>query len=201
MLASADDVARELGLESQTDLSTAQNYRVPSLLARASHLFQKAADRQFTTDTYTVRLKVTGGRVRLPESPVTSVDSVVDDVGNAVTYTRHGQWLDIDTHFNSDVSFAVLPPEGCVSFVTVTYDGGEIPVVVKGAVAAMAARYLNVDPQALTGAKSVNLITGPFQSNITYNDWASETMCLSDDDQKLAETFRYKGTQVVVQRP
>jgi hypothetical protein len=64
----------------------------------------------------------------------------------------------------------------------------------------MASRYINVDPQ-LAGAKQVNLITGPFQSNITYADWVSESMCLSDDDKALAETFRYKGTQVVVQRP
>jgi hypothetical protein len=202
VLASADDVALELGLESADDLSAAQALRVPSLLARASYLFQQAADRLFIPDTYTVRLRVQGGQVRLPESPVTDVDSVVDDAGNDVTYTRYGQWLRIESRFDSNVSFAALPAEGCVAFVTVTYDGGAIPDVVKGAVAAMAARYVSIDPATqVAGATTVNLVTGPFQSNITYADWATEAMCLSEDDKALAESFRYKGTQVVVQRP
>lgn len=201
MLASADDVAHQLGLEGADDLSAAQALRVPSLLARASHLFQNAADRLFTPGTYTVRLVVTGGRVRLPESPVTAVTTVVDDAGNDVDYTLSGQWMRIDSTFNINNSFAVLPPEGCVSYVTVTYTGGEVPDVVRDAVASMAVRYLNVDPQAAAGAKTVNLVTGPFQSNITYADWATDTVCLSDDDKALAETYRYQGTQVVVQRP
>lgn len=202
MLASAADVAHELGLAGADDLSAAQALRVPTLLARASYLFQRAADRLFTPDTYTVRLRVAGGQVRLPESPVTDVASVVDDAGNDVDYTRYGQWLRICTRFNSDNSFASLPPDGYVSFVTVTYTGGAIPDVVKGAVAALAAKYVSIDPATqVAGATTVNLITGPFQSNITYADWATETLRLSEDDCQLAESFRYKGTQVVVQRP
>lgn len=202
MLANADDVAHELGLAAAVNLSAGQALRVPSLLARASYLFQRAAGRLFTPGTYTVRLKVTGGQVRLPESPVTAVGSVVDDVGNDVDWSRFGQWLKVETTFNENISFAALPPDGCTAFVTVTYTGGEIPDVVKGAVAAIAARYLNIDPQkVVAGAKSVNLITGPFQSNITYADWVTESVCLSDDDKALAESFRYQGTQVVVQRP
>lgn len=188
MLASADDVALELGLESADDLNASQTLRVPSLLARASHLFQNAAGRKFILDAYTNRLKVNGCRIYLPESPVIAVHAVEDDDGQPVDYTRAGQYLEVDL--------------GSHVFCTVEYTGGAIPDAVRAAVAAMVARYLNVDPQAVAGAKQVNLITGPFQSTLTFADWASEsTMCLSDDDRALAESFRYKGTQVVVMQP
>ena len=65
-LAAADDVAHELGLEDADDLSASQTLRVPSLLARTSYLFQQAADRRFTLDSYIVRLKVNAGTVGLP---------------------------------------------------------------------------------------------------------------------------------------
>jgi hypothetical protein len=202
VLASADDVAHVLGLDSEGDLSDAQTVRVPALLARASYLFQKAADRLFTPGTYTVRLRVTGGRVRLPESPVASVASVVDDAGSAVPNTLSGQWLTVEPGRNLNNSFEECPPDINNAFVTVTYTGGEIPDVVRDAVAAVAGKYLSVDPQTqVAGAKQVGLTTGPFQSNITYADWATGAVCLSDDDQMLAQSFRYKGTQVVVQRP
>jgi hypothetical protein len=186
-LAAADDVAHELGLDSADELTDAQALRVPSLLARASHLFQQAAERQFTLDSYTVRLKVNAGQIRLPESPVIAVHSVVDDDGEPVEYTRSGQWLTVD--------------KASHVFCTVEYTGGAIPDAVRSAVAAIAARYLSIDPQAVAGAKQVNLTTGPFQSNITYQDWASDSVCLSEDDQLLAESFRYPGTQVIVMQP
>lgn len=200
-LAEASDVAAALGV-AEGDLTPAQVLRIPPLLAKASYLFRIAAGRQFTPDTYTQRLKVNGGRVRLPESPITSVDSVVDDSGNQVTYTRDGAWLIVEGHHNHNNSFDGYQPSGGSDwFATVTYDGGEISDVVTAAVAQMVATTLQIDPAVATGAKRVENVAGPFQRRLEFFDGTTATVTLSDEDRELAESFRYPGTQVIVQRP
>lgn len=204
MLATLADVASELGLESDTDLTDAQTAKATSLLVKASYLFRQAADRQFTPGTYAHRLQVVGGRVRLPESPVTAVDSVTDDCGNTVSYTRNGAWLTIAASArNWSNTFDCYQPSDSGSgwFVTATYTGGEIPDVVRVTVAQLVARYLNVDTAPATGVKAQTLTAGPFTTQTQFADWAAESMCLSDDDRLLAESFRHRGPQPIVQRP
>lgn len=200
-LAEASDVAAALGV-AEGELTPAQVLRIPPLLAKASYLFRIAAGRQFTPDTYTHRLKVNGGRVRLLESPVESVSSVVDDSGNQVTYTRNGAWLIVEGHHNHNNSFDCYQPAGGSDwFATVVYDGGEIPAVVTASVAQMVATTLQVDPAVATGAKRVESTAGPFQSRVEFFDGTTATVALSDDDRALAASFRYPGTHVIVQRP
>lgn len=200
-LAEASDVAAELGV-AEGDLTDAQVLRIPSLLVKASYLFRQAAGRQFETGTYTQRLQVVAGRVRLPEQPVTSVDSVVDDCGNAVPFTESDGWLKVDRHNSSDVSFHWHNhPAGSGWFVTVTYTGGGVPDVVRVAVAQMVARALNVDPAPATGVKNQMQVAGPFTNQVSYFEWAAESVALSAEERRLAETFRYPGTTLILQRP
>lgn len=206
MLATLNDVAAELEVDSVHDLTDAQISRAGSLLVRASHLFRQAAGRQFTPDTYTHRLQVVGGRVRLPESPVTQINSVVNDAGNAVEYTRSGPWLTMIVprgHWNT---FDCYHPDDFGSsdagwFVTVSYTGGEVPNVVTVTVAQMVARHLNADPAPATGVKSQSVTTGPFSQQTQFLDWADEAMVLSDADRQVAESFRYRATRPIVNCP
>lgn len=198
-LAELADVAAALGVD-EGDFTDAQQVRVPALLVRASYLFRQAANRQFTPDTYTHRLKVQGTRVRLPETPVQSIDSVTDDSGNTVTYTRNGAWLTIPNFRTANNSFTWYQPSDTEDFVTVTYVGGEIPAAVRDTVASMVARALSIEP-AEAGLSMHETQAGPFRERKQYADWATATVSMSDEDREVAESFRYLGTQVVVMRP
>ncbi len=202
-LAAAVDVAKELGLSDETELSTEQTNRIPGLLIKASSVFRRAAGRQFTTATYTQRLQVIGGRVRLPEDPVTNVDSVVDDSGNTVAFTRVGYWLNVSRHHDSnDASFAFYRPSGIDSgwFVTVQYTGGAVPDDVRVAVAQIVARQLNVDPTAATGVRMHEQTMGPFTERKQFFDWAAETVALTDEEHDFAESFRDPTRSRIVHR-
>lgn len=159
------------------------------LLAAASQLFRDAAVQQFTPGSSTVRLKVNGERVRLNERPCTSVQTVVDDCGNDVSFTRSGQWLRIAADSST--------------FVTVTYEhGGDVPAAVRVAIAEMVARALIVPEDVLAGAKSTSDSAGPFSQSTTWGgSVAAGALRMSDSDRALAQSYRWPGGQVVVQRP
>lgn len=200
-LAAAVDVAHELGLADENALSSEQTARVPGLLTKASATFRRVAGRQFSQGIYTHRLQVVGGRVRLLESPVVGVQSVVDDSGNAVAFTRVGDWLNVSGHHaNNDASFACYQPAGGNSgwFVTATYTGGDIPDEVKVAVAQIVARALTVDPEAATGLKSHNQTLGPIAESKSFFDWAADAVALTVDELALAESYRDpRGARIV----
>lgn len=204
-LAEAADVAAELGLSNEFELTDVQANRIPGLLIKASGLFRRAAgNRQFDLDTYTHRVQVVGGRVRLPETPVTAVTMVVDDCGNAVAYTRVGDWLTVaGHHHNLNNSFGCYRPEnqGSGWFVTVTYNGGGIPDDVRVTVAQAVARALGMDKTAQTGVKSHDQTLGPMSERKQFFDWAAEAVTLTDDECAFAESFRYPGTQLIMHRP
>lgn len=201
-LAEAADVATELGLDDVGGLTTVQATRIPSLLIKASAAFRREAGRrQFTNATYTQRLLVVDGRVRLPEAPVDSVTTVVDDSGNAVTYTRVGDWLKVSGHHhNFDNSFSCFRPRDLGSgwFVTATYVGGEVPDEVRITVAQIVARALNRDPVAATGVKSQDETMGPFSQRKQFFDWAAETVALTEEECALAASYIYPATNPIV---
>lgn len=201
-LAAPADVASELGLTSVSELTPVQAARIPGLLIKASGMFRRAADRQFTPGTYTQRLQVVDGRVRLPEDPIESVASVVDDAGNAVTYTLKDQWLDVSRHHTYDTSFMCHERSDTDSgwFVTAEYTGGEITDEVRVTVAQIVARQLGIDPTAATGVRSIDQTMGPFSERKQFFDWAAETVAFTDEEQQFAESFRYKGTNPIIHR-
>lgn len=158
------------------------------LLAAASEIFRDAAVQQFTPGSSTVRLKVNGGRVRLNEAPCTAVQSVIDDDGDDVPFTRNGRWLSVDADSSQ--------------FVTVTYEhGGDVPAAVRVAVAEMVARALIVPEDVIAGARSTSDNAGPFSQATTWGGSSqSGAMRMSPSDLALAQSYRWPGGQVVVQR-
>lgn len=183
-LASAADVASALG----RGLTPAETAQVGPILDIASEKFRRRSGQMFTAGTSTVRLKVNGGRVYLPQTPVTAVTTVVDDDAAAVTYTRDGQWLTVPDLVSSD-------------FVTVTYShGGTVPDLVRLTIADIAKKVLMVDVRAKTGLSQFTHTEGPFSDSGTYANWAvgGQTM-LSPDDNALADSFRVRVPTVWVQ--
>ncbi len=187
-LASATDVATALG----RSLTAAETLQVGPILDIASEKFRRRSGQMFTAGTSTVRLKVNGGRVYLPQTPVTAVTTVVDDDAVAVTFTRADQWLTLDASSTSANSY---------SFVTVTYaHGGTVPDLVRLTIADIAKKVLMVDDRAKTGLSQFAHSEGPFADSGTYATWAvgGQTM-LSPDDNALADSFRVKVPTVWVQ--
>ena len=173
-LATSADVAVAMG----RDLTPAEESRVDPVLDEVSALFRRAARQLFTPGTSTVRLRVTGGGVYLPEHPVVSVAAVVDDDGAPLDYTRVGQVLTVD--LASD------------AFATVTYShGGEIPDLVRLRVASITRRILGIAEEASTGATSTTVTKGPFSTQSSYAAWAvGGQVMLSPDDVALAKSYR-----------
>lgn len=174
-LASPEDVAAALGRA----LTTSEQLQVDAFLAQASELFRKVAGRTFTPGRKTSRLKVNGGEVRLPETPVTEVHQVTVDDGAIITYTRFDSTLTV--------------PLRSHSFVRVDYSFGtsDIPELVKTTVAAMAARVFNIDPLAKGGLSQFQTTTGPFSDGGTFATWAvGGQVMLSPADAAVAASLR-----------
>lgn len=203
-LAAAVDVAHELGLADESALSSEQAAKIPGRLTKASTLFRLHAGRQFTASTYTHRCMVVGGRCHPLETPITSVQSVVDDSGNNVAFTRVGNALNVSGHHgDNESSFACYQPQGVNSgwFVTVTYEGGGVPDDVRVTVAEIVARTFNANPEAAGGVKSHEQTLGPITERKQFFDWAGmDAVTLTEDDIALAESYRDpRGARIVHQ--
>ncbi len=174
-LASADDVEALLG----RDLTSSEEAQVEALLVQASGLFRKAAGRDFTAGRFTNRLKVNGGEVRLPNSPVIVIHAVTDDAGSGLPYTAYDTTL-------------TVPGLLSHQFVRVDYEaGGDIPELVALTVAGMVVRLLTVDPLAKSGFTQYQETTGPFSEGGTFAAWAvGGQMMLSPSDTAVAQSFR-----------
>lgn len=174
-LASQEDVAAALGRA----LTASELLQVDAFLTQASELFRKASGRTFTPGRKTSRLKVNGGEVRLPETPVTDVHSVTDDDGAGLSYTRFAATLTVALRSHS--------------FVRVDYSFGDeaVPELVVTTVAAMAARVFNVDPLAKGGLSQFQTTTGPFSDGGTFATWAvGGQVMLSPSDAAVAASLR-----------
>jgi hypothetical protein len=189
-LASSDDVAASLG----RSLTGAEEDRVAGILAKASALFRRRSRQDFAPGTSTVRLKVDGGQIRLEQTPAIAVTAVIDDKGRAIDHQLAGQLL-------------FLTRNGCPlaahEFVTVTYShGGVVPDLVRLTIAEIAAKVLRIDPKAAAGVVTASETTGPFSETNTYALWAvgGETLLAPEDD-KIALSYRYPRTQVIVCQP
>jgi hypothetical protein len=185
-LASQDDVEASFG----RSLTSAEAGRVDAILDKLSELFRRESGQRFTVGSSTVRLKVNGGRVYLPQVPLVEVVSVVDDDAVEVEYTAAGSWLTVDLASNE--------------FVTVEYEHGsaKAPDLVRLAVADAARQVLSVDPIAATGVSQRGVTTGPFSDQYTYAGWAQGGSArLSPDDVALARSYRVKVPTVWVQSP
>lgn len=181
-LASTADVEAALG----RSLTSAEEPLAEFALDKASEAFRRESGQHFTSGASTVRLKVNGQRVYLAQHPVASVDSVVDDDGNAVDYEVDGQWLTV--------------AEDSSTYVTVAYDhGGTVPDMVRLAVAEIAARNVRLDDDARRGFTQTSATAGPFNESGTYASWAvGGQVLLSPEDKSLARSYRPRVPMVRV---
>jgi len=182
LLAEAGDVVALAG----RSLTTEEAEKVVGVLTKLSGLFRRAAgDQQFTAGTSTVRLRAYAATVWLKQHPVVSVDQVLTDDGNPVTFKLVGQTLTVDT---------------AERFVTVTYThGGDVPDVVRTTIADAARQVLQIAPEAREG---VTQQTSSVFSR-SYAQWAlgGQTR-LSPDDVALAKSYRRRPWRPpIVQEP
>lgn len=182
-LASVEDVVEFLG----RDLTSSEETRVVPILEKASELFRRESGQAFSLGESESRLRVrAGGVVLLPQRPVVGVLSVVDDDGSDVAYTWRRQRV-------------TLTSPGWTQWVTVTYShGGEVPPLVRLAVAEIGAVVLRVDAAAVSGQTQSQETVGPFTRQASYAAWAvGGATRLAPDDVALARSFRNPWRQIV----
>lgn len=167
-------------------LDPGEQAKADAVLSKASALFRAASGQRFTPGESTVRRKVNGGRVYLPQRPVVAVTQVVDDRGDAVPAALAGQWLSVfhDAHHRHRW--------GSSGFVTVTYThGGQVPDLAVTTVAEVAASVLGLDPAAAQGATQRSDTAGPYTASRTYAEWAvGGRTRLSPEDLAVARSLR-----------
>lgn len=141
-LATIDDFINRLGRLP----SDAEFLRAEALLEDASASVVLYTGQSFERATTTTRLRVRNGRLRLPQRPVNSVDSVADVNGNTVSFTWDG--ADVVCVASNLDSFGWEPWASPINAVDVTYDHGydEIPPGVVAVVCQIAARALGRPP-------------------------------------------------------
>jgi len=166
---------------------------VDILLERVSREFRREAAREFAPGTSTVNLLTVGDRVRLAD-PAYSVASVTTlDANNdalTVEYTVDGQ--DLILKYGGTPLWSGLT-------VTVTYTRtAAIPTAVVGEVAAIVARHLSVDPLSAQ-AQSTSLSTSDYGQR--FAAWVSSRALLTPEECKLARTYRYPGSAIIIQGP
>jgi len=185
-LASVDDVADLLGLDS-TGLNESQ---AAAMLAQASAKFRAEALCDFTAETSTVVLRVTGATVSLPKRPVTEVTSVKAVNSDGMSGTALVGWLfdGISTISVDDQAWVINGPNLCrTDTVEVTWDHGftTVPEDVRWAVASMAARAISSPaPAGVTGE------TIGAYSYRTGLGTASFAASMTPDEVKIAHRYR-----------
>lgn len=174
-LAGISDVRAALG----RDLTPEETLKAAPILTKASELFRLGSGQQFTPGASEVRLLAHGGRVYLRQRPVTAVESVTDDHGAPVAFSRLGQWLTI---------------RGGHRAVVVKYQhGGAVPDLARTTVAEVCKKVLSISKRAQQGLTQWSTTDGPFTDQETYATWAQggQTM-LAPDDLVIAESFKVK---------
>lgn len=141
-LATVDQVESRLG----RTLTAAEETRLAVLIDDASAAVRAYTGQQITlVEDDTVRLKVIGGKVHLPQHPVIAVSAVDSVTGTALSFTWHGGPLVALSTVNA---FDVDAFTACATYVDVTYDHGysTIPADIVAVVAQMAGRALGTTP-------------------------------------------------------
>lgn len=150
-LATSTDVVADLGRA----LTAAESAKVGAALDKASALVRAETGRFYEADTFTVRRKVSGGKVTLDDPTSVTTVTEVDCDGNATNlsgYTLRG---------------ATVYGLGCDRWVEVEYDcAGTIPAALVTVVAAMAGR--SITASAPEGVESYTVTRGPFTESASY---------------------------------
>ncbi len=177
-LATVADVEARLG----RTLTDDEEDQMEALLADVSAAVRAYTGQEITAATASdIRLKVRGRTVRLPQRPVTAVDSVDNVSGDAVTFTWYaGDTLNVD----------YAPAEG---WVDVTYDHGfeDVPPDIIAVVCNIAMRAFGT-PSEQTGMQSESI--GTYSYTIGGAAAAGTLGMLADEKAVLDGYRRVLGT-------
>lgn len=183
-LATPGDVVARLG----RDLTDSEVIRLGALLADASARVRRYCDgQQFTQATTTERLAISNGVVRLPQRPVTAVNSVTVVGGAGVAYRWNG--LDLIAMCVSPFDgFAVEPWITPPSVVDVNYTHGytTIPDDIIGVVCSVVLRAVGRTPTE-GGITSETIMGYSYSVGVIG---AAGAMGLLPDEQAVLEPYR-----------
>lgn len=190
-LATADDVARALGLDDAGQFTTSQENRLEMELARVERAFLREAERDFASGPVRVQCTVVGGWVTLPDSPTDDTAPTVEDRdGRELTVmVADGARLKIGRN-NWPV------PSGVI--VNVSYTAPEAPAAVKAAIAAIVGRRLSVEPGSAE-SKFTDLTAGS-DYRAKGAAWVSSTAILTEDEKCEARSYRPVAGTVIIAR-
>lgn len=156
-LATIDDLTARVTIDIDAD-------RADALLADASAAVRLYCGRSFAEETATERCRVRNGIARPKGSPIVSIDSVLDENGNAVPY-RHvfGDRIEIGWQYYDTFEYNPIRSGLAVVDVTYTYGDTTVPDIIVAVVCQMAARAFG-SPAEESGIQSETL--GPYTMTI-----------------------------------
>jgi len=176
-LATANDVAKALGLASSAAIPADQSLRLSGELARVEKAFTRAAGREFIAGPVKVQVSVLGGWVTLPDEPAAEP-----------TFTdRDGVLLDAEWHGTQAKVCRNGAPLPSGAIVNVEYTAPPIPASVTSAVAAIVARRLSVAPGS-PESKFTELSTLDYRAKGAA--WVAATSVLTEDEEAEARSYR-----------
>lgn len=139
----AADVELRLG----RSFNDSEALRIDALVADVSASIRNYTKQTITEETTTARIRVRNGKLRLPQRPVTDVDSVLTINGDPTMY----EWVYgdvISASPNVPDTFAWEPFTNGIQALDVTYTHGwdPVPDVIVGVCCSVALRALGRDP-------------------------------------------------------
>lgn len=201
-LATRPDVAARLG----RDFTSDESARVDALLADSSALVRSYTGRDFTTVAeQTVTLRAQGGMIRLPQRPVTAVESVkaIGINGTPDIPLVDWWWDGLDTIRLGQGNYVINLPEawrddedGYPGTFSVTYSHGdtEAPGDVVAVVCGMVLRTLTA-PTAVGGVVSESV--GPYSYRLE-SAGVGTSVSMSEADRTVLDRYRRRaGTTTV----
>lgn len=169
--------------------TTPDEDRAAAVLDDASAAVRSYCGQDFDEATTTDRLRFRRGRLRLPQRPVLSVDTIVDVAGAAVAATWDGlDQLAVITPTLGDFETNITATTTWTGVVDVTYSHGydPIPDDIVAVVCNIAARSLGVPPEAAP-------LSGESITNYSYTIGpvgAAGTVGLFADERALLDRYR-----------
>ncbi len=201
-LATKPDLAARLG----RDFTSDEAARVDALLADSSALVRAYTGQDFAAvAAQTVTLRAQGGMIRLPQRPVTAVDSVVAiGINGTPDVTLVDWWWDgLDTIRLGAGNYVINLPEvwwddedGYPGTFSVTYRPGYVdsPADVVAVVCGMVLRTLTA-PTAVGGVVSESI--GPYSYRLE-SAGVGTSVSMSEADRRVLDRYRRKaGTMTV----
>lgn len=192
-LATLDDLTPRLG----RDLTDAELLRADSALTDVSAAVRAYTGQQFLIDEITARLPVRRNKIRLPQRPVTAVDTVDDVDGNSLEFTWDaGDVVYLDSVAGRAFELETVPRRLPLRWADVTYTAGyeTVPDDIVAVVCSIAARSLGATPEH-AGVTSMSL----GDAAIGYGTvGASGALGMFDGERAVLDRYRRIGGTILI---